>query len=62
MFKFIDKRIKFIIGSCFLLGSIYAGFYGYTLKLEGLPYNHFWALSTLMVWGGIDWISKALDK
>tara|TARA_Y100001970_G_C13793948_1_gene631659 strand:- start:172 stop:378 length:207 start_codon:yes stop_codon:yes gene_type:complete len=60
MFKNLDKRIKFAIGTTFIMGSLFGGLIGFDLKSIGQQYNHIWALSIVALYAGFDWISKAM--
>jgi hypothetical protein len=62
MLKNIDKRIRFTIGTLFIIGSLFGGIVGYDLMSVGQQYNHIWVLSIIALYAGFDWISKALDE
>ena len=62
MFKNIDKRIRFTIGSIFVIASIFGGLIGYDLKSLGEKYNHIWVLSIIALYAGLDWISKSFNE
>ncbi len=62
MFKNIDKRICFAIGSIFVIASIFGGLIGYDLKGLGEKYNHIWVLSIIALYAGLDWISKSFNE
>ena len=62
MFKNIDKRIRFAIGSIFIIGSMFGGLVGYDLRSIGQEYNHIWVLSIIALYAGFDWISKSLNE
>ena len=62
MFNNLDKRIQYVIGIVFILGSLFGGLVGYDLKSIGQQYNHIWILSILALYAGIDWISKAIGE
>ena len=61
MLKNIDKRIRFMVGITFILGSIFGGLVGYDLKSIGQQYNHIWVLSIIALYAGFDLISKSLN-
>ena len=60
MMKSIDKRLRYVVGIIFILGSLFGGLIGYDLKNIGQQYNHIWALSIIALYAGFDWISKAM--
>ncbi len=62
MFKNIDKRIRFAVGTIFIIGSIFGGLIGYDLRNIGQQYNHIWVLSIFALYAGFDWISKSLRE
>ena len=60
MLNNLDNRIRYAIGIVLILGSLFGGLVGYDLKSIGKQYNHIWVLSTIALYAGIDWISKAM--
>ena len=62
MLKSIDKKIRFVIGLLFIIGSLFGGLVGYDLKSIGQQYNHIWVLSIIALYAGFDLISKSLSK
>lgn len=62
MLKNIDKRIRLVIGTIFIIGSLFGGLVGYDLRSVGQQYNHIWVLSIIALYAGLDWISKSLSE
>jgi hypothetical protein len=62
MLKNIDKRIRLIVGTLFIIGSLFGGLVGYDLMSVGKQYNHIWVLSIIALYAGFDWISKAFNE
>ena len=62
MIKNIDKRIRLIVGTLFIIGSLFGGLVGYDLKSVGQQYNHIWVLSIIALYAGFDWISKSFNE
>ena len=60
MLNKLDRKIRFVIGIMFIMGSFFGGLIGYDLKSIGQKYNHIWALSIISLYAGFDWISKSL--
>jgi hypothetical protein len=62
MLKNIDKRIRLIVGTLFIIGSLFGGLVGYDLMSVGQQHNHIWVLSIIALYAGFDWISKAFNE
>ena len=62
MIKNIDKRLRLVIGTIFILASFFGGLVGYDLRSIGQQYNHIWVLSIIALYAGLDWISKSLNE
>jgi hypothetical protein len=62
MLKNIDKRVRFTIGTLFIIGSLFGGLVGYDLRSVGQQYNHIWVLSIIALYAGLDWISKSFNE
>jgi hypothetical protein len=62
MLKNIDKRIRLIVGTLFIIGSLFGGLVGYDLRSVGQQYNHIWVLSIIALYAGFDWISKSFNE
>jgi len=62
MLKNIDKKFRLVVGTIFIIGSLFGGLVGYDLKSVGQQYNHIWALSIIALYAGFDWISKAFNE
>ena len=62
MFKNIDKRLRIVLGVCFIVGALFGGLIGYDLRSVGQQYNHIWVLSIIALYAGLDSISKALNE